>query len=241
MAPRDRYLLLFALGLVLVVNPVYLFPNGVPREEAVTYRAEQIETVEDAHNELPVFAVLDCARTITHRECVQARQVGYDGRLAVDTDTEVVPEDDETGLYFGYDYVRFAQGYAKPNASLDDGTLVLSFGPVSRDHVLGTYAFPFDEVPPLGKRAIRNGTASTTRLFTEFDDIDPIIDEEQRLVNRSGTFYRLELEKKVSNRQFPPWILGMVRIIGVIGGGALAFLASGRYTRLSVSTHGARE
>lgn len=241
MAPRDRYLLLFALGLVLVLNPVYLFPNGVPHEEEITYQAHQVETVEDVHRNLPTFAILYCTELITHRECIQARQIGYGGRRSVENDTRVALEDDETGLYFAYDYVRFGQGYAEPNASLNNGTLILSLTPVSQEHVLSEYAFPFGSLPPLGKRAIRNGTASTTRRFTDFDDVDRfVIDEEQRVVNRSGTFYRVDLEKKVSNRQFPPWILGVVRIGGVIGGATLAFVASRRYARHPASTHGAK-
>ncbi|MFB6197076.1 MAG: hypothetical protein ABEI52_02240 [Halobacteriaceae archaeon] len=138
MVSRDRYLLLFALGLVLVLNPVYLFPNGVPHEEAITYQAEQIDTVEDVHRNLPPSAVLDCTRPITHGECVQAHRIGYDGRLFVNTNVRVALEDDETGLYFGYDYVRFARGYTEPNASLnkENRTLILSLTPVSQEKIL---------------------------------------------------------------------------------------------------------
>ncbi|MFB6295724.1 MAG: hypothetical protein ABEH66_02660 [Halobacteriales archaeon] len=240
MAARDRYLLLFVLGLVLVLNPVYLFPGGVPHEEAITYRAEQVETVADAHRTLPASAILDCTGPIVHRECVQAHRIGYGGRLPVDNDTRVALEDDEKGLYAGYDYVRFPQGYAEPNASLDGGTLLLSLVPASREQILSRYAVPFEQLPRLGKRAIRNGTASTTRRITDFDDVERfVINEEQRVVNRSGTFYQLRLDRKVSRRMFPPWLLGVGRLVGVVGGAALAFVASGRYARRTVSTQGA--
>jgi hypothetical protein len=236
MAPRDRYLLLFLLGLGLVLNPVYLFPDGVPHEEEITYQAEQVEGVAEAHRDLPTFAVLDCSDAITHRECVQARQIGYDGRRVVENDTPVALVDDERGLYFAYDYVRFDRGYAAPNASVDNGTLVLSFSPVSQRRVLRDYAAPFEVLPPVGKEAIRDGTASTTRRFAEFNDVDRLlVDEDLRIVNRDGTFYRLELERKVTDRQFPPWILDVVRLGGVIGGAVLAFVASGRYARAAAS------
>lgn len=230
MTPRNRSLLLFALGLILVLNPVYVFPNGVPYEEQITYRAERIDRVGETHRKLPTSAVLDCRGPISHRECVQAHRVGYDGRVLVENETRVALEDEETGLYVGYEYVRFDRGYTRPTASVEGGNLVLSYDPVSQKRVLSEYATPFGSLPPLGKRAIRNGSASTTRRFADFDDVEPfVIDEEQRIVNRSGTFYRIDLERKVSDRQFPPWILGVVRIVGVIGGAGLMVFAGRRY------------
>ncbi|QSG06623.1 hypothetical protein [Halapricum desulfuricans] len=232
MTPRDKYFLLFVLGLVLVLNPVYLFSNGVPSETDITYRAEEVERVLDVDH-LPFYSILSCSKEpLDRRECVQAHQVGYGGRLGVNNDSKVVLEDDETGLHFDYDFVRFDQGYAKPNASIDGGRLVLSFDPVSQKQVLSKWAVPFKSVPQLGKQAIRNGTASTTRDHADH----PLIDDHLRIVNQSGTFYRLEPWGRESQRLFPPWILPIVRIIGVIGGATLSFVASGRYVQLNTTS-----
>lgn len=98
--------------------------------------------------------------------------------------------------------------------------------------MLRDYAAPFEALPPVGKAAVRDGTASTTRRFAEFDDVDRyVVDPELRVVVRDGAFYRLELERKVSERQFPPWLLDVARIAVTLGGAALAFVAVGRYAR----------
>lgn len=90
-----------------MLNPAYPFPGGVPYEETVSYRAERVETVGEVSRDLPSSAVLDCSDTIAHRECVQARAIGYDEHRVVANDTRVTLPDDERGLYAAYDYVRF--------------------------------------------------------------------------------------------------------------------------------------
>lgn len=52
-------------------------------------------------------AVLDCADSIVRRECILARQVGYGGVFRVDNNTAAQLEDDEHGVFVGYDYIRF--------------------------------------------------------------------------------------------------------------------------------------
>lgn len=231
MQPRDRALLLFAVGILLALNPVYLFPGGVPYQEAVTYRAERVENplYEDVY---PVEAVLDCSGPMHHRECVQATRVGYDGTLRVDTDREVHLPDDGQGLYSVYEYVHFDSGYARPNATVENGTLVLSFEPVAERAVMDRYAASYESLPPVAKRAVRNGTATVTRWSSSRDDVEPRLDDHQEFVNRNGTFYRVNAYTGASRPVVPPWLFGLLRVGSVLGGAALAFVARGRHARI---------
>ncbi len=232
MEPRTRALLLFSLGIVLVLNPVYLFPGGVPGEKTYTYRAEQVETHYDFADAVRPSAVLDCSGSIHHRECVLARQVGYGGTLRVNNDTSVHLEDDERGLFFGYDYVRFDEGYARPNATVQNGTLVLSNEPRSQTLVLREYAVEHERLPPIGKRAVRNGSASTTRRIRLGEDVEPAVAEYERLVEYDGTFYVITRYPGEWKRPVPEWLLTLVRFLGVGGGAALAFVGGSRHARV---------
>ncbi|MFB6183268.1 MAG: hypothetical protein ABEI96_01825 [Haloarculaceae archaeon] len=233
MNPRDRALLLFGVGLLLVLNPVYLFPGGVPARERVTYRAERVERPDAYGTSIPAFAVLDCSDGIAHRECVQATRVGYDGTLRVDTDREVSLSgaDGQRRLYFGYEFVRFEAGYARPNATVENGTLVLSYDSVSKATVMKRYAYPYDGLPSLGKRAVRNGTATATRWVVTRENDDPFVDDDQRFVVRDGTFYQLLHYEQSRRAVVPRWTFDLLRIVGVVGGLALAFLARERLVR----------
>lgn len=55
MASRRRALLLFGLGILLVLNRVYLSPDGVPVEKTYTYSITRYPTATD--RPLPVWAL----------------------------------------------------------------------------------------------------------------------------------------------------------------------------------------
>jgi len=236
MDPRDRALLLFVVGIVLVLNPVYLFPNGVPHEKPVTYRAEVIERPDPYASSVPGYAILDCSSEIHHRACVQAKQVGYNGSTRVD-DAAFHLHDEESGLYTDYEYVRFREGYAKPNATGRNGTLVLSYEPRTTEAVMSEYAYQYSDLPPVGKRAIQNGTTTTTRRIVDFGEYEPVLEEYQEFVERNGTFYAISRGPGRTRPVVPEWLFGAGRIGGVVGGAALAFVGAGRHARQTDEDH----
>lgn len=232
MDPRDRALLMFGLGILLVLNPVYLFPGGIPGEKTYTYRAERVDTYYEFRDAVRPSAVLDCSDGISHRECVQARRVGYGGTVTVDNDTAVRLEDDERGLFFGYDYVWFDEGLARPTATVDNGTLVLSTEPRSRTAVLEEFAVEYADLPAVGRRAVRHGSASTTRWVRLGEDVEPAVPEHERFVERNGSFYAITRDPGERWQPVPGWVLTLVRFGGVGGGVALAFVGAGRHARV---------
>lgn len=230
MEPRDRALLLFGLGLLLVLNPVYLYPGGVPYEKTYTYRAERVESLEMAmgYDAIHHSRVLDCTHGIHHRACVQAHQVGYDGTWRVDNETPVHLEDDDHGLYTDYEYVMLPGGVARPNATADNGSVVLSLEASNETDVMARYAADYEDLPEVGKQAVRDGSATTTRRFYRPDTPEPVVSEHRRFVDDGGTFYVLRRAPGEESPVIPPWLLSLLRIAGVLGGAGLAFHARGR-------------
>lgn len=234
MEPRDRALLLFALGLLLVLNPVYLYPGGVPYEETNTYRAERVDSLEVAidHGGIYPSRVLDCSDGILYRECVLAHQVGYDGTWRVDAGAAVHLEDDDHGLYADYEYVLFSEGVARPNATVENGSVVLTLEASNETAVMAEYAADFEDLPEVGKRAIRDGSATTTRRFHRPDTPEPVVSEARRFVDDGGTFYVIERVPRGVSPVLPRWLFDGLRFGGVLGGAGLAFYARGRHARL---------
>lgn len=218
MDQRRKSLLLLAVGLVLVLAPVVLVPSDVPTVEETTYKAERAETLDTLAPGVPSNAVLDCEGTISYRECVQAREIGYDGTMRVSNVSVELTDDGR--LFFGWDYVSFKPGLARPNASMDNGSLVLSFDPVTQQQVMDDYATDYKALPSFGRRVIHEGSASTSQTYQSLDQREPILEEYQRFVDEKGTYYYLTIQRQTHHRQFPPWIVsptlrGVVLLAGV--------------------------
>lgn len=227
MGSRKKTLLLFGVALLLILNPVYLFPGDGLAVERVTYEAERVENPTAMGPSVPYDAVLECGGETHYRECVQAQRVGYDGEMRVPNVTAHL-EDDERGLFYGWDFVRFEAGYARPNASLDDGTLVLSFEPVSSETVMSRYAAPFESVSEPTKEAVRTGNATISRSPNAESGFelasDRFVADDERFVERDGTFYRLRLRESTVEHRLPEWVLSpLLRVAAMVAGVVLLY------------------
>lgn len=231
MEPRDKAVLSFALGVLLILNPVYLFPGGVPGEKTYTYEAERIETDHDFERAVHPSAVLDCSGTITSYDCVLLREVGYNETLRIDNDTAVHLRDDDR-WFFDFEYVRFEDGYVRPTATIENGTLELSTEPQNQTQVREEFAREYDNLPPLGKRVIDNGSVSITKWIQFGEDVDPEIPEYKRFVEKNGTFYEIRRNPGEWWRPVPEWAITLARFVGVAGGIVLAFVGASRHARI---------
>lgn len=240
MAPRDRALLGFLLGLLLVLNPVFVFPQGLPAEKTFEYRATPLERQGMADDALRSRGVdvVDCDRSPAQRTCVYAGRVGYNGERRIENATVSRLPDDRNGLYTHYEYVRFEEGLARPNATLENGSLVLSFDPVATDAVLRRHAVAFETLPPVGREAVTTGRVRVTQRYHDYDEIDPAVSEFQRLVTYEGDVYLIRRYPKERSTVVPSWLYWTIRIGGVVGGAAIAFWYAGWHARLSDSREG---
>lgn len=235
MQPRNRALLGFLLGILLVLNPVFVFPQGLPAEKTFEYRAEPIERqgmTDDALRSRGVD-VVNCDRSPAQRTCVYAARVGYGGERRIENASVADLPDDRNGLSTHYEYVRFEEGLARPNATLENGALVLSFDPVSADAVLRRRAVAFETLPSVGAEAIRTGSAQVTQRYHDYDEIDSAVPEFQRLVTYEGDVYLIRRYPKERSTVVPSWLYWTIRMGGVVGGAAIAFHYAGWHARLT--------
>jgi hypothetical protein len=230
MLPRDRALLVVALGFLLLATPLYAFPHGGHAEVNRTYSAEETTRLPPTRG-VEMF-VLECDQPTAQRACVWALRVGYDDSVRLDGPA-VSLRDDETGLYTDYEFVRFEAGYARPNATVKNGTVVLSFEPVAFETVAERFAWSPDESDPVAKRALAEGSASTGWYDRDLDPYEgPHIDREERFVRDGDTYYWLERTDIEYRQMLPHWQVRLLHIGGVLVGAFLVLYGRGRHARL---------
>lgn len=112
---------LAALGVVVVLAGLVVPPGATP-----TYRYTASAVSAD---EVPRYLpnTLDCGDLTVERECALEGRVRANGTVAASVDARYVDAD--------YRYVRFPDGYARPNASVRHGRARLSLNPVPRERV----------------------------------------------------------------------------------------------------------
>lgn len=218
-----RQAVLFGLGILLVLNPLYVFPQGVPTVEHAEFSAEVVDRLPELVDQVPPTAVLECDLPTHHRECIQARAVGYNGSKRV-PETDVSLHGDGSGLHYGWDYVEFDAGFAKPNETVNNGTLVLTFEPRTRQQVMDQYATDFEDVSALVKRTIRQGSANASQQYYRYSDREPFTDDYERFVDRNGTYYHIRTTSLDQSSGFPRWLGSpSIDVVGLVGGVALLY------------------
>ena len=227
MDSRTKFLLLFIVGVALVLNPVYLYPEGVPTVEKKTFEVAETNVTTPITND----DILECTGDINYRACVQALRIGYNGSEAI---TDLPAELGITGeMYYSWDFVRFEEGYARPTAaSTEDDTVVIGFEPVDTETVIAEAATPYDVAPKVIQETVQGGTATLQTQYTDYDERDPALEANTWVVNRNGSFYHVSLSGRSESYLFPAWLLSpLVRLAAFIGGIVLAFEAARGFER----------
>lgn len=214
-----RALLLFVLGVALLANPLYLYPDDVSYESVYTYEAMPTDRVPDqTHHGVDV---LDCDwHPIRAQRCVVARAMARGDRVELPLwDDEPVTAE----LHTEYDYVETPEGYFRPNLTVQNGTVVLSLESVSRATVVRAAAEPLDGTPGYVRRAGRNGTATVGG--------DALVEPRRFFVRHEGRYYLVEWTDRERRPTGWGWktpsdaaIDGM-RLLAWLGGVALLFRA----------------
>jgi hypothetical protein len=152
-----RALVLVVLGVALLANPLYLYPEDASRETTYTYDATPTDRIPER---------LDSAADV--RSCgwhpMQSWECAVFRDAARGDPVELPLRPDETvgEELFHVDYVRTLEGYYRPNATVENGTLALTLRPASRETVRAALAEDVGESRPFVRRAVANGTATVS-------------------------------------------------------------------------------
>ena len=152
-----RGFVFFLLGVALLANPLYLYPDGVSYETTYTYEASPVDYLP--HTPHVDYLFKSCGwNPLQSAECAVVDDMarGDTVELRLDPDRGVADE------FWSFDYVRVDGRYFEPNATLDGRTLTLSLDPVSEETVKRVLSEPVDEVPPHAQAAVKNGSTTVT-------------------------------------------------------------------------------
>ncbi|ELZ73868.1 hypothetical protein C457_01255 [Haloferax prahovense DSM 18310] len=174
-----RAVVLLVLGVALLANPLYLYPDGVSSEKTYTYEASAVDYLP--HTADAFYRVKSCGwNPLQSAECASIIDMarGDPVELELDPDRDVHPE------FWSFDYVRADGRYFEPNATLDGRTLTLSLHPVSTETVRRNLSEDLDESPRYVRDAVRNGssTVSGSELY----------ETETHYVESEGRYYVVE-------------------------------------------------
>jgi hypothetical protein len=192
MDPRYRRAFLCGLlGVTLLANPLYLYPEGVSYETTYTYEAAPID-----------YLPYDSQTTTEFKSCgwnpLQSAECAFVEEMA-DGDAVEVRLDADRGVddeFWSYDYVRANGRYYEPNATLEENdtlegdetgesrTLTLSLEPVSEETVKRAMSEDLDGVPRYAREALRNGSVNVTE--------EHVGEPDRFYVRHEGRYYVVE-------------------------------------------------
>lgn len=202
--------LLVLVGLVLLANGAWAYPNEVSYETVGTYEAEPTDRLPAQSYSLVDYH--DCRRHHT-RACAHARHVAADGPVRVDA---VHPNESLHGL----DYVTLNDGgHYRTTERVENGTVVLDLERVDREQLQAALAD--DDGYRFIERAVENGSSAVREPSEEFYDRDY---PSRTYLEQDGTVYRVELvetERRATGwgwREPPGWVVNLLRLSGWIGG-----------------------
>ncbi|KAB1192732.1 hypothetical protein GJR96_04460 [Haloferax sp. MBLA0076] len=209
-----RGFVLLLLGVALLANPLYLYPENVSYETEYTYEASTIDHLP--HTSHVTYRFTSCGwNPLQSAECAVVNDMarGDAVELRLDPDRGV---DDEL---WSFEYVRADGRYFEPNATLDGRTLTLSLDPVSEETVKRALSQDIDEVPQHVRRAVQNGRSTVTE--------EGVYEAETYYVEHGGQYYLVEPAQ--SERVPTGWgwkepstiAIDAMRLAGWIGGVAL--------------------
>ncbi|WP_148413743.1 hypothetical protein [Haloferax sp. KTX1] len=172
-------LVLLVLGVALLANPLYLYPDGVSYEKTYTYEASAIDYPPQTGD--ASYRVKSCGwNPLQSAECAAIMDMarGDPVELQLDPDRDVYSE------FWSFDYVRTDGRYFEPNATLDGRTLTLSVDPVSTETVKRDLSEDLGESPRYVREAVRNGTSTVTE--------EDAYEARSHYVRHDGRYYVVE-------------------------------------------------
>lgn len=206
----NRAALLVVLGVALLTNGVWLYPNEVSDEERFVY--ETRETVNPLTHGL---ANCDFYPLYSQR-CAVANYLadGNTIRYNISGDGSAVADRFEAD----YRYVEvYGNDWYRPTHSVENGSVVLGLEPVTRERALSNISDEWQDVRPFVRRAVENGTATTTDVYAG----DP---SSEIYVERNGSFYTVHYvgTERVPTgwgwKEPPGWVIVLLRTGGWVGG-----------------------
>lgn len=205
---HDAGIGLAILGVLLLLNPVYLYPHGGPQEKTLQFEAERVGTSDLGDVSILDVAdssVLVCTGTTNRRECLFERRVGTNGSLTVENVTFYRTEDGEMRSYTHYLYVYLDGGFYEPRAEETNGSVVLRLERVNETTVTQTFTTEFEHALPVLQRAIENGSATKTLTVTEPNPREVTLDRLRSATPalvRSGEEYYVVRRVSYESRRF---------------------------------------
>ncbi|WP_251341948.1 hypothetical protein [Haloplanus halophilus] len=213
-----RTVAVFALGLLLVANGLYLYPAGNPAERVSVYEAREVgDAAPGALPDDAVEGVLDCNYVaVESRDCALVRYVRTEGPLRVETDADV------DGRAADHRFVAANGSVFRPTARVEGDTLVLGLDRVPPERARRALATAYGDASPAARTAIEEGRVRTTASVGE------------RYVAHEGTYYVLSRVRTVEETRRwgiespPPAQVALLRLVGWLGGLALVWTAGRR-------------
>ncbi|GGN93052.1 MULTISPECIES: hypothetical protein [Haloarcula] len=213
---RQRAVVSLGLGLLLVLNPLFVYTLGLG-EPTYEYRAVEVTPVGDsvefetrphpAYRMQPVRGV-DCVRLRGSYSCYLSESLAKRGRATVNvTRYETTPR---------ARYVRLDDGFYRRSATEHGEAVTLSLERVSAATVLDTVSSSFEYVSPPVAAAIEDGTA---RSHVEEDGA--------KFVEADGRYYYVAARQVDGGVEGRWWVSSLGVLVG------LAALRRGRRIRTS--------
>lgn len=228
----DSALVMVAVGVALMLSPVYFYPHGGPRHVTQEFRADRVAVaaLDDADViDLADADVLLCTGTIHRRACLLERRIGPNGTLSVDDTTLYRDEDGDTQASSDYQYVYLDGGFYEPRVSEANGSAMLRLQPVNKSTVTRRLATEIRWTHPVVRRAVKNGSAKTTVTITEREpqrtELDELRDAARTLVRSDDEYYVVHRVGYENRPVFLAKYLGLVQTAAVFVGGGLIFIA----------------
>ena len=226
----DRGILLAIVGTLLLLNPLYVYPDGGHYVQTYGFESTQVNgSIASSLVRLDDRRVLRCGLD-WRRSCLLERGIGPNGTLIVDDASALDDERDDGRLFSSYRYVYLDSAIYRPNATVSNGSVVLSLERVDPAVVASDVAVEYRRAPDTIQRAVDTGSATTTVTTpnVELPGSKPeheLDDYGRRLVEKDGRFYAV---RQVRYHGRPFWLgkhLSVVRSLGVVVGLGLVFRA----------------
>lgn len=207
------------VGVALLLNPYYLFPDG-GGHAAITHQVERVD--DDAAAEAALLAserVLHCPG---ERPCALEREVLDAGAVEYELNRSV-------GDRRPYDVVWMDGRTYRPEETTEDGTMTLELDEIDRTSAVELAAVPAAERSDAVRAAVDTGSV------TVYGDRVPAF-ERNEIVERDGEYYYHEgVERRGVHWAGGLWLAALRGILTVGGIGALlwAGVTFGAHSRAS--------
>lgn len=197
------------MGIILLLNTVYLYPDGGGDGE-MTYYVDKIENESAAEAALlSSEQVLNCPGA---RECIFEEEILEEGSIEYNGSIDRGPS---------YPVIQHEEDVYIPESNINNGTTEFTLRETSNINAIPHAAIPAEDRPPEVKEAVKTGSTTVYDERVETFERGEIIEYENEYYFRTGTL-----------NQPAPWIasdgLIPVRIALFAIGSGLVFYAGKR-------------